>query len=155
MTEQEKIIHKFYTSFANADSASMVELYDDEINFTDPVFGILKGEQAKSMWKMLVRPGVNISFSDIKSSRNKVYARWQAEYTYTPTSRKVVNKIKAEFEIKDGKIVSHKDTFSLWKWSSQALGPVGLMLGWTNKVKHKIRSKANAALRKYMEAQSK
>lgn len=147
----ESLVHQFYTSFANADSASMIALYDDHIQFTDPVFGILKGEQAKSMWKMLVRPGIAITFGGIKSSGNKVSANWQAEYIYTPTKRKVVNKIKAEFEIRGGKIISHTDKFSLWRWSAQALGMTGLLLGWTSTVKHKIKSMANASLRSFME----
>ena len=151
--DNEAVITKFYTSFANADAASMIALYDDDVSFSDPVFGILKGEQAKSMWKMLVRPGIVITFGGIKSKGNKVYANWQAEYVYTPTKRKVVNKIKAEFEFKNGKIITHVDKFSLWNWSSQALGMTGLLLGWTSTVKHKIKSMDNASLRSFMEKQ--
>ncbi len=153
--KNEDVISKFYSSFANADSASMIELYSDDVRFSDPVFGILKGSQAKSMWKMLVRTGIVITFGGIKSSGNKVYANWQAEYIYTPTKRKVVNKIKAEFELKDGKIISHSDKFSLWKWSAMALGMTGLLLGWTSTVKHKIRTMANASLRSFMENSAK
>ena len=30
-----------------------------------------------------------------------------------------------------GKIVRQEDKFSLWRWSSQALGTKGSLLGWT------------------------
>jgi hypothetical protein len=55
--------------------------------------------------------------------------------------------------IRDGKIIAHHDTFSLWRWSAQALGLSGYFLGWTSVVKRKISSMANANLRKFMEKQ--
>jgi hypothetical protein len=70
---------------------------------------------------------------------------------YTPTGRKVLNKVKAEMTIKDGKIIAHHDTFSLWLWSARALGLTGYLLGWTSVVKRKISTMANASLRKFME----
>ena len=37
----------------------------------------------------------------------------------------------ATFKIADGLIVDHVDRFSFWKWSRQAIGTKGLLLGWT------------------------
>lgn len=147
----EQIASEFYTAFAAANPEGMLSLYDPNITFSDPVFGILKAEQVFAMWRMLVRPGVDIHFSKPKVSGNQVTVAWEARYTYTPTGRKVLNKVKAVMTIKDGKIVAHHDTFSLWKWSAQALGATGYLLGWTPVVKRKIHSMANARLRVFME----
>lgn len=38
-----KIIHQFYTAFKNLDAETMVSLYQDDIMFEDPAFGVLKG----------------------------------------------------------------------------------------------------------------
>lgn len=51
---EEKIIHQFFTAFKNLDAETMVSLYQDDIMFEDPAFGVLKGEEAKAMWRMLV-----------------------------------------------------------------------------------------------------
>ena len=49
----EAIINKFYESFQKLDSNGMVDCYHQDIVFEDPAFGILKGERAKNMWRML------------------------------------------------------------------------------------------------------
>jgi ketosteroid isomerase-like protein len=151
----KQIIEAFYTAFANADSEAMVSLYDDKIKFSDPAFGPLNGEQAKNMWRMLVRPGIDIKFSNVQSAGNKGSADWVAIYTFSTTGRTVRNKIHAEFEFYDGKITRHNDTFNMWKWSAQALGLKGLLLGWTYLLRSKIRENANAQLRKFTEKVSK
>lgn len=147
----KEIIEAFYTAFAKADSQTMVSLYHDEIKFSDPAFGPLNGDQAKNMWRMLVRPGVDIQFSNVQSSGNKGSADWVAVYTFSATGRTVTNKIHAEFEFRDGKIIRHNDTFNMWRWSMQALGFKGLLLGWTFLLRNKVRETANAQLRKFTE----
>jgi ketosteroid isomerase-like protein len=57
MTANEKLIEKFYTAFQNKDYARMAACYHDEVRFSDPVFTILYGSQAKAMWHMLVERG--------------------------------------------------------------------------------------------------
>ena len=59
------------------------------------------------------------------------YFRRDANYTFSATGRKVVNRIDAVFEVRDGKFVAHYDSFSFHKWAAQALGGVGSALGWT------------------------
>jgi ketosteroid isomerase-like protein len=136
------LIEKFYSAFAHADAEGMVSCYTDDINFEDPAFGILKGEDAKNMWRMLVNPGLSLIFSKVWAGDNKGSAHWEATYTFSKTGRKVVNKIDAEFEFRDGKISKHTDHFSFWKWSAQALGTPGLLLGWTPFLRSKVRQQA-------------
>jgi ketosteroid isomerase-like protein len=149
-----EIIESFYSAFANADAEKMVHHYHEDIKFSDPAFGPLNGEQAKNMWRMLVRPGVEVIFSNVKSEGNKGSADWQATYIFTSTGRKVVNRIYAEFEFRDGKIYRHNDKFNFWNWSRQALGFSGLILGWSWMLRNKVREQANAQLRKFSEKRS-
>jgi hypothetical protein len=48
-----------------------------------------------------------------------------------------------------GKIIRQVDSFSLWRWSRQALGTRGLLLGWTPIVKNKVQAQAANSLRQF------
>ena len=146
----KSVIGNFYEAFKNLDAEGMVACYHNDVVFEDPAFGILHGDKAKNMWRMLcatqkgkdfyVAPS-NISFE------NKIgKAHWEAKYKFGKTGRKVHNKIDAEFEFKDGKIIKHKDSFNLYKWSQQALGFNGYLLGWTPFFKNKLQTKTNNLL---------
>ena len=49
----ENLVTKFYNAFANLDAEAMVNCYHESIVFEDPAFGVLNGEHAKNMWRML------------------------------------------------------------------------------------------------------
>jgi ketosteroid isomerase-like protein len=150
--DNKTTIEYFYTAFANGDADRMVNCYHDQVEFYDPAFGKIHGEKAKNMWRMLLsrNKNIGISFSDIHANDQKGEAKWQAVYTFGPTGRKVINKIKAQFEFADGKIIRHTDDFDIWKWAKQALGWKGFLLGWTPFIQNKIRRQANKSLDKFM-----
>lgn len=148
------LIEKFYTAFQNRDAATMAECYHKDVEFEDPAFGRLKGDEVKSMWKMLLsREGteLKIEFNSVEADEKSGSANWIAHYKFGPQKRPVINKISARFEFKDGLIYRHKDSFSMWTWSRQALGTTGLLLGWSGFVKNKVQSNTNQALEKYMK----
>ena len=152
--DNEKVIHNFYKAFAKGKADEMVSYYHQDIVFEDPVFGVLKGEEAKSMWKMLLersKGNLKVTFSEVNVVRNSGEAKWEAVYPFGPEKRMVHNKINAEFEFKDGKIIKHTDRFDLWKWSRMALGWKGIFLGWSPTVQNKIKSQSQSLLKKYMQ----
>jgi hypothetical protein len=51
--------------------------------------------------------------------------------------------------LSNGRIVRQVDRFNLWRWSGQALGASGWLLGWTPLVRNKIRTQAARSLREY------
>jgi ketosteroid isomerase-like protein len=147
-----ELIHHFYQSFALGEAEEMVACYDDEIVFTDPAFGALKGNDAKDMWRMLIhrsKGNLKISFDNVKADDTNGSANWVAEYEFAQTGRKVINQIAAHFEFKNGKILKHTDHFDLWKWTRQAMGWRGFLLGWTPFIQHKIRTQTNQLLKSY------
>ena len=151
MEDNKKIIEKFYQSFADANVEGMISNYNDNIEFQDPVFGLLKGTEAKNMWRMLVSPKVKITFYNIQANDKAGSANWVAEYVFTPTGRRVINKIAARFEFMNGKIIKHTDYFDFWKWARQALGPIGYLFGWSSMLKNKVHRQAISQLRKYAQ----
>ena len=156
--ENEQIIRKFYESFACGNVEKMISCYDDDIEFSDPAFGLLKGEEAKNMWRMLIERGkgnIKINFSNISASGEKGSADWTAEYIFSKTNRKIFNEIHAEFNFRNGKILRHRDTFDIWNWSKQALGIPGVLLGWSSFLQNKIRQNALQSLREYSAKSTK
>ncbi len=151
------LIKKFYTAFSEGDAATMTSCYHTDIVFQDPVFGKLNGARACTMWKMLLsqkKAETSISFSNIDTNSHDGTANWIAKYQYGDKNRPVVNHVQAQFKFKDGKIISHTDTFDLWKWTRQALGISGYLIGWTPFMKKKIQATTNQKLDAFIENSS-
>jgi ketosteroid isomerase-like protein len=147
------LIRRFYDSFAALDAEGMKACYHPDIVFTDPAFGELRGAQAGAMWTMLTgrAKDLEVSASDIEADDRRGRAHWDARYTFGQTGRKVLNRIDAAFEFRDGLIIRHTDTFDFYAWARQALGPAGLLLGWTPVLQNKVRDTARRGLAKHMQ----
>ena len=155
MNPNENLITKFYTAFANADYKTMSECYHPKIHFIDPAFGLLKEEQVSAMWQMLLlrsKGNLKIEFSNVKADDFTGSANWVATYNFSKTNRNVINKISAEFIFQDGLIIKHTDNFDVWKWSKQAFGFKGLLLGWTGFFQDKVKEQALLSLKKFQQA---
>lgn len=153
MNANEQLINHFYTCFKNKDYSGMQACYADNATFSDAVFKNLNSDQVKAMWQMLILKGkdMRIEFSQISADEKTGKAHWDAYYTFSATGKKVINKIDANFEFENGKIVKHIDDFNFYTWAKQALGTTGLLLGWTGFMKNKIQTTAMANLEKFME----
>ena len=155
MNPNEALITKFYTAFANADAQTMSECYHPKVHFVDPAFGLLKEKQVSDMWKMLIsrsKGNIKIEFSDIKADDFSGSAIWVATYNFSKTNKNVINKVAAEFVFQDGLIIKHTDTFDVWKWSKQAFGVTGYLLGWTGFFQNKVQEQALSSLKKFQES---
>jgi len=75
---------------------------------------------------------------------------WEANYTFSGTGRRVVNKVKAHMRLRDGFIIEHSDSFDMYKWCRQALGWKGWLLGWSGFLQNRVRRQAFVSLEKYM-----
>ena len=113
MSPEETIITAFYDRFAEKDAEGMVALYADNVTFHDPAFGELHGDRAKAMWRMLCSSArdLEVHAGAISGSKGAGRAQWEADYTFS-TGRRVHNVVQARFDIVDGLIVRHNDTFS-------------------------------------------
>jgi ketosteroid isomerase-like protein len=149
----QTLITDFYTAFRKMDAEAMVSCYDDNVVFEDPAFGILEGERAKDMWRMLIASQKGkefvITHQVVEESDSKASANWEAKYTFSKTGRKVHNIITAQFEIADGKIIKHTDHFDLHRWAGQAMGFSGQLIGWTGFFKKKLHKQTNNLLARY------
>jgi len=153
MNNNEELIQKFYNAFAKLDYQTMQNCYADDPVFNDPVFGILQGNEVRSMWEMLCRNATDLIINIEKIEVDGEYGtcNWTASYTFSKTGRKVINKVKAHMRIENGKITEHTDEFDIYKWSRQALGMPGVLLGWSGYLKNKIRNDARKKLDAFMK----
>lgn len=143
-----QLIETFYTSFKNRDPDGMITCYADDIWFSDPVFRDLRGPRAGAMWRMLAEraTSLEVTFSGIEADDRTGRAHWEARYLFSATGRSVHNVIDARFELRDGKIVRHADTFDLWRWAGMALGAKGKLLGWAPPIQNAIHKTAMRGL---------
>ena len=150
-SDDVQVIERFYRALGEGDGAAMAACYAPDVRFSDPVFPDLRGGRAGAMWRMLTAaPGeVRIELLEHEAAGGRGSAHWRAHYTFSETGRPVVNDVRASFRFEDGSIAEHRDEFSFHRWARQALGPVGLLLGWTPLLRAAVRRKAAARLERF------
>ncbi len=151
MHPNAELITRFYSAFAAGDHETMAASYADAASFGDPVFPHLEVEQVRAMWRMFCTSGnhLDVTFSDVVADDDAGSAHWAADYEFPKTGRPVHNVISASLAFRDGKIVTHRDHFDLYRWTRMALGPAGMLLGWTPIVQNQVRKQAAAQLGRF------
>ncbi len=143
----DDLIQRFYEAFARLDGESMAACYTPAAQFSDPVFTDLRDGEPAAMWKMLTgrAKDLRVKLAEHEADDQRGSAHWLADYTFS-TGRKVHNDVRARFRFEGGLIAEHNDSFSFYAWARQALGPVGLALGWTPMLHRRVRREARAGL---------
>jgi hypothetical protein len=147
------VIDRLYSAFARRDPDTMADCYAPAARFSDPVFGTLTGPAIGLMWTMLCRRATDlrVEWGPVRVDREIARVDWQAWYTYSATGRPVHNRIAARFVLEQCLIHRHEDRFDLYRWTRQALGAKGLLLGWTPPVQRAIRRQASRALERFRD----
>jgi ketosteroid isomerase-like protein len=149
----DALIQEFYEAFDQHDGERMAACYAPDAEFSDPVFPDLHGQEPGAMWRMLTgrADDLRVDLLEHEADGDRGTAHWRAHYTFTQTGRPVVNDVHASFRFRDGLIAEHHDDFGFHRWARQALGPTGLLLGWTPVVRSSTRKKARAGLDDFMK----
>jgi limonene-1,2-epoxide hydrolase len=149
MHPNAELLHRFYAAFAALDADAMQACYATDARFQDEVFTLEGADQIGAMWRMLCeatqargRDVWRIDASGIAADDAHGHAHWEARYRFGPGGRIVHNAIDARFDFRDGLIVRHHDRFDLWRWSRQALGLPGWLLGWTPWLRRRVQAQA-------------
>jgi len=145
------VVNRLYESFSRRDGEAMAACYTDDAHFADPVFAHLTDDEVGAMWRMLTGRAndLRIEHSQVEADEESGSAHWEAFYTFR-NGRHVHNVIAAKFEFRDGLIADHRDWFDLYRWTRQALGPLGFFLGWTPIVHRRIQFQARRDLDAFM-----
>ncbi|RYF41585.1 MAG: nuclear transport factor 2 family protein [Comamonadaceae bacterium] len=158
MHPHQQTIEKFYGAFARLDHETMAGCYADDVEFEDEVFTLRGKREVAGMWRMLCEAtkakGADVwklEFRDVQADATSGSAHWDAWYRFSATGRMVHNSIDAAFTFNPhGLITVHRDRFDFWRWSRQALGAPGLLLGWTPVIRGKVRATAAGNLEKFL-----
>lgn len=144
----EPQLRRFYDAFQKRDAATMAAAYHPEARFDDEVFHLRGAAEIGAMWEMLCTRGEDLvlTYEILRAGPEDGEVRWVATYTFSGTGRRVVNEIHAHLHFRDGRIVEHRDVFDFWKWSRQALGLPGLLLGWSPMLRRKVEATAAKGL---------
>ena len=143
----DELIQRFYAAFARRDGDGMAACYAPGARFSDPVFQELHDPEPGAMWRMLTgrAQDLEVELAEHEAGDEHGSAHWLADYTFS-TGRRVHNDIHARFRFENGLIAEHDDSFSFYAWARQALGPVGVALGWTPLVRGKVQREARGGL---------
>jgi hypothetical protein len=158
MHANEQTITRFYTAFAALDADTMASCYAADARFDDPAFSLTGLREVGGMWHMLCdatkskgRQDWRLEFGEIHADAQRGRAHWEAHYRFSRTKRLVHNIIDAEFTFTpDGLIATHADRFDFWRWSRQALGLGGYVLGWAPFFRKQVRAQVRVALEKHL-----
>ena len=154
----EQTLHRLYEAFARLDADAMAACYAPDACFDDEAFSLRGARQVGGMWKMLCSgtraKGAavwSLRFRDIEADAERGSAHWDAHYLFSATGRTVDNAIDSRFTFTpEGLIATQRDRFDFWRWSRQALGAPGLLLGWSPLLKKKVRATAAANLQAFL-----
>jgi hypothetical protein len=148
----EATIRKLYDGLDRHDGEAMASCYAADATFSDPAFPDLRGSQAADMWRMLTERATDLDCELVEAKADDAAgsATWIATYTFGETGRRVVNRVRSSFRFDDvGLIAEQEDEFPFWRWSRQALGLPGVLLGWTPMLRSKVQSSAAAQLARF------
>ena len=147
-------VERLYAAFARLDGAAMAACYAPAAIFDDEVFSLRGRAQVGAMWAMLCDAARGVGSRVWKLEVRDITERsahWEATYRFSASGRMVHNIIEAEFEFDaEGLISRHRDRFDFWRWTRQALGLPGLLLGWTPMLRAKVRAQAAKGLARFM-----
>ncbi|MFD2531727.1 nuclear transport factor 2 family protein [Gracilimonas halophila] len=144
MNKNENVIDQLYSALQKVDHEGMIRCYHPEATFKDPVFDLGSKKEIAGMWTMLCKRAKEFEFhfDQVWADEESGKARLKAKYLFSQTNRMVHNNINARFKFKDGFIIEHVDSFDFWRWSRQALGLPGLLLGWSSFLQKKVQRQA-------------
>jgi ketosteroid isomerase-like protein len=145
------LLERFYTAVQRSDIAAVRTCYSPNVLYSDPVFGELRGDRAVIRWQMIFsrEAPLQMSFSDLAADHTTGSGRWEARITSTRTGREVRMVIDSRFRFAGGRILEHRDTFSVYRWSKMALGPAVRLAGWTTPLRSMLQRETAAMLDRF------
>ena len=147
------VARRFWDALGAKDADAMAACYAADATFEDEVFR-LRGAECGTMWRMLFQGAADLRIRThpLKQGDGVAHGTWEAWYTFSATGRPVHNKIRTRLVVRGGKVVDHQDSFPFWRWSRQALGAKGWLLGWTPLLRMVVRRQARRRLQRWMAA---
>lgn len=153
MTNKE-VVEDFFRGFDDLDAERMISCLADDIVYNDPIYGILNGEDVRSLWKMRCKDlsGLSLEIIEFKELDHE-YAtcKWRSSFFSKSAARQVDMVVTSFMKLRNGKIAEHSDAYKLSDWLAKAYGVTGVFLGWTGWMKKREQKKFHGLLEKFIE----
>jgi hypothetical protein len=154
----QALLKRFYTAFSALDWHTMQSCYAPHAQFEDPLFELHGTQQIGAMWQMVcqtIRNGGQavwrLDAQDVEAAGGeRGSARCEARYRSGAAGRMVHNVVQAQFTFESGLIVTHSESYDFWRWSRQALGSTGIVMGWTPMLRNQVRRQAHGKLQRFL-----
>lgn len=151
-------VENLYQALRRLDGVAMEACYAPQARFDDAIFSLQGRERIGGMWRMLTEATRargqavwQLRYSGVQADQRHGQAHWDADYRFSATGRMVHNHIASRFEFTpEGLILRQQDHFNFWRWSGQALGLPGWLLGWSPMLRAKVRAQAASRLDQFM-----
>lgn len=130
----------------------MNEYYTDDILFSDPLSGLLQGQQVRDRLKMICRAVKDFHLTIIKTEvidQEYVTCQWRADYYSIRLRKQITFPIKTFMKIVDGQITEQSEGYNLTQWIGKAYGVKGRLFGWTNFMKRKVQKEYQRELERF------
>ena len=153
MHQNAALLEKLFTCLNEKDHEGMAACYDPEAKFEDIAFNLDGRKQIHAMWHMISETDLCACFKVLRADSFDGEVALTDVYTFSETKRPVHNRIRCEFQFRDGLIVNHRDSCNALWWGIQALGPLLGLLSWIvpKKRKEKARKKLEAFIEDHPE----
>jgi hypothetical protein len=126
----------------------MANCYDPQAEFHDIAFHLQGRDHVRSMWQMICRGDIRVTFDITHADEHEGRAKLVDEYTFAETGRHVRNPIESNFRFRDGRILEQRDVCDARAWAAMAIGGVS---GWVaGRVGFLRTRKAHRMLRRFI-----
>lgn len=140
------VVNRFFESYQRSDWQSMARCYHDKASFSDPIYPDLREENIVYLWfsRLSKHQSIDLQYRVVFADERKAQVEWTA---ISPFNGKAV-KIEglSTFALWDETIVRHVDEFSFVKWSRQAQGLKGWLLGGSRFYQARVQRSARSQL---------
>ena len=153
-------LQTFYHAFLALDARKMSACYAADARFADPLMRVEGRDGIGSMWQMLCdaivsngRADWRLLVGELQIEGERGHVHWEPKYRFGSDDQRVHNLIDSSFTFNEqGLIASQHDRYDLWRWSRQALGTRGTLLGWMPWFRARLRERAARHLEAWMLA---
>ena len=153
---------RLVAAFARLDGDAMAACHSAIASFQDEAFSLQGQRQIGGMWRTLCsatgergRAAWKLDLRRLTDRSAHREAQRKACYRFNASGRLVHKRIDAEFDLDAAGLAQrHRDRFDFWRWSRQALGLPGRLLGSTPFLRNKVHAQAAATLQLYVAKRS-
>ncbi|MFT3903957.1 MAG: nuclear transport factor 2 family protein [Niabella sp.] len=143
MDNKELIAH-FFNAFARLDHEEMNNCLSSEVMFSEPLFGILQGDDVSNLNRMKCArlKDFKLKVQQVEELDDEyLTCSWVVDYCHADTGSRVVMPIKSFLRVIDGKITEYSDAYRLSTWLAKVHGVTGVLFGWTGTMKKRAMKK--------------